>query len=317
MKRIYKTGFKTKTPKNHTLEIIDEDDEFVYLLCSGCHQDSLLFPEPFKVKRESAKDLRCKCPCACSGKYRWSKEQREVQIKRLCESIGYIFHGFAEDFKGNLTKISLENTATGFSWKSCNIANFINCGKRDPSIPRDKTISLEDRISQVEKVLEEEGNHQTIDRSTIKLSSVKMSYTAFTWFCEEGHSCRSKFSTFLSQGRRCNTCRLLKMKKLDKFTSYYEDSKNEDDYLYIMKLEERLLKIGRSFHPERRRKEIKSASGLDVEILYLEKSDHKSIFQREEELLLKTEGFQFEPETDKRFQGWTECRVCTLEDILN
>ncbi|AHK11172.1 hypothetical protein S14_60 [Shewanella sp. phage 1/4] len=42
-------------------------------------------------------------PCRCSTKFRWSKEQREYQINKICKEEGVVFIGWTGNYKGTTT----------------------------------------------------------------------------------------------------------------------------------------------------------------------------------------------------------------------
>lgn len=94
----------------------------VYLFrCSVCSEDFELFGEGlFKTNLENIKKAK---PCGCSKSYNWSKEQYEILCTRSAQDRGLIFLGFAEDFHGATTKISLICDKHG-QWETSSINNF-------------------------------------------------------------------------------------------------------------------------------------------------------------------------------------------------
>lgn len=73
-------------------------------------------------------------PCGCGGT-KWSENQFKILVTRFCSKKGYVFHGWAENYRGNKTLLRLENTNTGNFWNSTNIANLFN-GYGDPAVAR-------------------------------------------------------------------------------------------------------------------------------------------------------------------------------------
>lgn len=128
-------GTEFVTPKGGILKVTEsfktDTDRKLYILeCSVCSEDKELFPYGSIVK-DKAGLLKGSVSCGCSKSPKWKDWQWIIKIKRECGIRGYIFHGFAEEFHGNTTKLDLENPRTGNRWKNCHIANFFN-GKGDP-----------------------------------------------------------------------------------------------------------------------------------------------------------------------------------------
>lgn len=324
MRTVYVKGWKRQTSKGGTLEIINRDKDFIYTVCSLCHSDKELFPLPIKTPTSGVSDLKTKDPCSCSGRYRWSEVQRFIQVKRVCDSIGYIFHGFLGKFAGNKTYLDLESPASGNRWDTCNIANFLNNKRRDPS---DKTylstkeIPLEERLYKVEHLLSLEGIPQKIDPTTLQINNTQ-SHTKFVWYCKRGHKCETSFNNFINHGNRCGTC-YKTVRSLDYgfrgFTDrYYAKYRDREDYLYVLQLEnevECFNKIGRTFNISQRMSAIRTKSPYTVTVLYLEKNSHFNIYSREKKLLNDTIDQLYVPSTP--FGGWTEARrIESLENLL-
>lgn len=113
--------------------------------CSICNADTDLFPEEFSVSKGSLTSGGF--PCGCT-KLKWSEEQYIIRINRECTIRGYTFHGFAEKFKGQKTKLDLENIETGYRWKSGTI-NSLFTGIGDPVVgncKRKKANLIEDHV---------------------------------------------------------------------------------------------------------------------------------------------------------------------------
>lgn len=320
MQRVYKVGWKRITGKGGVLEIVAEDNDNLYLVCSRCHEDSELFPLPITKPKRQASDLKTRVPCSCSNTYVWTEDQRRIQILRLCADIGYIFHGFVGKFKGNKTYLDLENPETGNRWDSCCLSNFLNNGRRDPSdveYRKLKEVSLTDRVDTVERILRNEGIPQKI--TIHALSDIKMSYTSFNWVCIRGHRRVSTFNNFINHNQRCGDCHRINNSFSGFVNGVYEGRTYDNDFLYILRFEgvnETFIKIGRTFNLERRMVDTRSAAkGYSVSLIYLEQNLHFQIVERESYLLNKTKHLHYMPKN--RFEGWSECRsVIPLEDIV-
>lgn len=74
--------------------------------CSVCKSDPELFGSgKFLITKN--KLLIGRLPCGCSLSPRWSKEQYEIKIKRLCKEDSFKFLGWDGDYKGRYTRILL------------------------------------------------------------------------------------------------------------------------------------------------------------------------------------------------------------------
>ncbi|HDG1611393.1 TPA: GIY-YIG nuclease family protein [Vibrio cholerae] len=322
MKREYKVGWKRLTSCGATLEIVRENEDNLFIVCSRCHSDFELFPYPIVKPKTHIRKLKSKDPCGCVRSYAWSEAQRVIQIQRVCKNLGYIFHGFVGKFSGNKTYLDLENPETGNRWGSCNIANFLNNGRGDPIIGRQITtkaraISIEDRLQHVEEILKEEGIPQEITINTI--SKRGRSYTSFDWVCAQGHKRVSTFNNFINHNQRCGDCHHIDNNFSGFVGGVYTGRLDDNDFIYILGLEnneESFIKIGRSFNVDRRLIDIKtSAKSYKVSLLYLEKGNHSEIVERESYLLNKTKHLHHMP--TNKFDGWSECRVnVLLEEIV-
>ncbi|AUR92230.1 meiotically up-regulated protein 113 [Vibrio phage 1.170.O._10N.261.52.C3] len=66
---------------------------------------------------------------------------------------------------------------------------------------------------------------------------------------------------------------------------YYPERTQEEDYLYVVCFDNQYLKVGRSFRPEERLKELKSQSGINnLKLLHLLKATHQEIYDCEQEV---------------------------------
>lgn len=128
-------GTTFPTPKGGVLTVVSWSGERSGYIkrytveCSTCSIDKELFPEDFKsVKGHLVKGA---VPCGCAKIPKWNEEQHKVRVQRECAERGYAFHGWVGEFKGNKTKLDLENLKTGNRWGSTNICNFMQ-GQGDP-----------------------------------------------------------------------------------------------------------------------------------------------------------------------------------------
>lgn len=99
-----------------------------YYTCSVCSLDSELFPDQL---HEASRRLRQhKTNCGCSKVPKWTKEQNQVRCKRKCKENGYYFLSFAEDYKGYLTKCTINCPLHG-EYSTCSIDNLLR-GRKCP-----------------------------------------------------------------------------------------------------------------------------------------------------------------------------------------
>ena len=83
------------TSKGGTLKPISREGDVVDVICSVCHEDFELFPEPFKT---DSNKLRSGChPCACNGKRMWSDYEYRVRIPRKCSELGFTITSIPEE----------------------------------------------------------------------------------------------------------------------------------------------------------------------------------------------------------------------------
>ncbi|AUR92154.1 hypothetical protein NVP1170O_041 [Vibrio phage 1.170.O._10N.261.52.C3] len=110
------------------------------------------------------------------------------------------------------------------------------------------------------------------------------------WVCDKGHMHTPVYKYLVHQKSRCKYCHANSLTKL----GYYNERGSEEDYLYIMDVGEDLIKVGRSFKPDRRLSDIKRVSNLpDINIVRTVKSNHNTIFAIEQEIhrVLSKEGW--------------------------
>lgn len=136
-------GTTFPTPKGGVLTVVGWDGDRIgtgkkkYTVeCNICSKDIELFPNGFKSIKSTL--VSGQIPCGCSVGTRWSEYQYDVKVKRKCKEKGYIFHGWEGGFKGNRTKLILENPATENIWGTTNISNFMR-GQGDPIVGVRKT----------------------------------------------------------------------------------------------------------------------------------------------------------------------------------
>ena len=105
--------------------------------------------------------------------------------------------------------------------------------------------------------------------------------SSFKWICNKGHQKVNRVQGFLDLGHRCSSCN-----SNASTNGYYEDRRDEEDYLYILNFNNHFIKVGRSFDVKRRINELSRLSGIPIEKIYIESvytSNHKTVFETEQE----------------------------------
>lgn len=139
-------GSTFPTPKGGVLTVVGVSSEkgrrhalFIYE-CSICSKDKELFPDCFKDTKYNT--IRGQSSCGCS-KNLWTEYQNKIRVRRECNKRGYIFHGWAEDYQRNNTKLDLENKTTGNRWSTTSLNNLLR-GRGDPVEGRSRAFKEDD-----------------------------------------------------------------------------------------------------------------------------------------------------------------------------
>lgn len=93
-----------------------------YYTCSVCSLDTELFPN--RLHDSSERLHKHKTNCGCNSSPKWTEEQNKVRCKRECNSKGYKFSGFAEDYRGKRTKCIIVCPLHG-EYRTCSIDNLL------------------------------------------------------------------------------------------------------------------------------------------------------------------------------------------------
>ena len=133
--------------------------------------------------------------------------------------------------------------------------------------------------------------------------------SSFTWFCREGHYCKTSVSSFIDYNRGCYTC----AKLASSYNGYYVNRVEELDYLYVMDFKY-AFKVGRSFCVDSRQKDLKWLAGLNTlpDVVSKYRAKHQTIFDIEQTIHeeLRKCGYQYDVD-------WTtECFYYDCKDHL-
>lgn len=83
-------------------------------------------------------------------------------------------------------------------------------------------------------------------------SGYKNSKSKFVWRCKEGHLSKTTVHSFLNGGIRCRQCWRKKSKELGNGNGYFKGRAEDQDILYIIKIKDKYIKVGRAFNLENR-----------------------------------------------------------------
>ncbi len=181
------------------------------LSCSECSVDEELFPEgTITCVGDSIKSERT--VCGCSKKFKWKEYQYIIRIKRRCEELGYLFKGFAQEYKGYKTRILLHNPSTNNTWDTTSIQTFLLKGVKDPLL---KVQKLTERCTLPDENLK--GRFMATGRfieGTLfeRCKDNRWSYTCPTCSYDEyvaNRLCDGKFTSsagHLLEGKSCCRC---------------------------------------------------------------------------------------------------------------
>ena len=142
-----------ETPKGGVLTVVgiagrgNRGVKSYVIHCSQCIKDRELFGDGvFASQKGNLK--RGGSPCGCSFNPVWSEEQQEIRIRRYAEKRGYIFDGWAGDFKGNRTKCRLICPEHGL-WESTTLVDVLwgrGCPTCGGSVPHTRDTFIKKSI---------------------------------------------------------------------------------------------------------------------------------------------------------------------------
>lgn len=169
--------------------------------CKHCSEDKELFGIGYFMRCVDRRQVFISC--GCNKLYKWNEQQNIIRINRLCEKRGIKFKGWADDYKGNKTKMVLSCDDHG-DWSTCTLANFLK-GRSCPSCAidrRNKSKVKEDKEQKVRDLCDKEG--YTLLTPVTKSS---MNKDRITLVCDK--KCEPYEVTIKNfmKGRRCPSCK--------------------------------------------------------------------------------------------------------------
>ncbi|MGL4755633.1 MAG: zinc-ribbon domain-containing protein [Aeromonadaceae bacterium] len=84
------------------------------LVCSKCHQDAELFPEP--LARDVGQVRLGRVPCGCAPSPRWDEKQLPIVVRRLVDGWAELVE--VKEFAGNQTRFTLRCLEDGGEWET-------------------------------------------------------------------------------------------------------------------------------------------------------------------------------------------------------
>lgn len=248
--------------------------------CTDCSKDPELFPDGYFVSIRGNL-LMGKKPCGCGRHPRWRDWQYLILARRSGEG-RFIVHGFAEEFKGAKTKLSIECIKDGYKWNA-SVDNIVN---RCDGCPK---CSGKYRPTEQEALQKCIDICKQMDYDVVGfVDGYKNRYSYFEYICKIHGKQKTIYHNFVNNGTRCNGCWKDKQKKLDTgFYGYYPERKDETDFLYVLNFNDKFIKVGRSFNVNGRIKNLKKPSESGIKKIYklrIFTATHQEIYDFEQEL---------------------------------
>lgn len=280
---------------------VNKGSTLLVLECNVCSSDYEMFPEGTILYNIHTKTVTCPC---YSKFYRKTSHQFKILIERRCLSVGYEVVYLDDNISSGST-ITLLNPVTGNIWDT-SVDNFLNNKRGDP---KNATLATAERCRKpllvVNKNIQE---HLKVLQGCFLgwEGEYRNNLSRFNWRCKNGHLITSKVVGFLNLKNGCKEC----IKTETNLYGYFPDRLSHVDNLYVVSVDNRYLKVGRTFDIENRLSGLKSQSGCkDIKFIFTIKGWHKDIFNLEQSLLelLKVNG-------KLDMCGWTT-ESCSLDSI--
>lgn len=285
--------------------------------CKICSEDLELFPNKYFYARKEHL-LNGVKPCGCSKNPRWDAKQNITRVARILEKKNIKVIGYTCGFKNAHSKIDC--VCDKGHKISISINNVIN-GKGHCCKCTGKYIPTE------QEALERCSTICTyLGYTPIGFVNgyIGTKNTKFQFHCKEHGKQVISYQGITSSKRGCKVCALNK-RDLTKRQSgigygYHPERKDEQDFLYVLNLDNRFVKVGRSFDVNDRIRNIKtpSRSGIkNIIKLRIFTATHHEVYYYEQELLeaLRSMGFQhYVPWTNECFEN--EC-LFDLNNMLD
>lgn len=275
--------------------------------CTECSKDTELFPLGYFVSLKQHLVNGAK-PCSCSKKPKWFDWQFLILARRAAKG-RFIVHCFAEEFKGNKTKLNLECLKDGNKW-TARIDSVINGGH---GCPKCRDVNLAEQNKTPEQIALQKciGICKEMDYDVVGFpDGYKNCYSLFEYICKIHGKQSVRYYSFVNKESRCGGC----ARDESSFYGYYPERKDEQDYLYVLNFNNKFIKVGRSFDVKQRISQLKTSSKIkNIKKLRIFTATHQEIYD--------TEQYLHEQLRERNFQhcvNWsTECFQNDSLFILN
>lgn len=302
-------GQEFVTPKGGILKVVGKSEKSLYKLsCSICSEDKELFSDPvFYSYRFSLKDGSIPCGCGLSPK--WNEQQNLIRAKRsVKDSIS--INGYSEEYKGNTTRIECVCKIDNHVWYP-EIRHIIN---KESGCPRCSSNFVKDQ-EDVENFIKEKLQGTKYNFIGFKNGYVNC-YSKFQYECTEHGVSEIALTNFRSRGRAtCKECSKAVLKqKSEELYGHYPERDKELDNLYVLSVNDNVIKIGRSFDIKRRLRELKRYSkSSDIKVIESIQDTHDQIYYLEQYIHKELKSLGLHKPTT-----WsTECFDIRAKDHIN
>ena len=306
-------GWKSPDGKLEVVGIIEKSKHTTFkVTCTECSKDPELFPDGYFVSQKwnLVKEIK---PCGCGKNVRWKDWQFLILARRAAKG-RFIVHGFAEEFHGKKTKLNLECLKDGYKWIT-SIDGIINMGSGCPKCAGNIKPTEQEALQKCINICKE------MDYDVIGfMNGYKNACSSFEYNCKIHGKQSVRYHNFVNIGTRCMGCWKDKQRDNGNGNGYHPERKDEQDFLYVLNLDNKFIKIGRSFDVNDRIRNIKtpSRSGIkNIIKLRIFTATHHEVYYYEQDLLetLRNMGFQYRvPWTNECFEN--EC-LFDLNKILD
>lgn len=273
-------GKDNRTQKNTTFKVT----------CMECSKDTELFPNGYFVSNKWDLKHRKK-PCGCSKRPNWTKAQYLILARRVGEG-RFIVHGFAEEFHGKKTKLSIECLLDNHKW-SPSIDNIINIGSGCPKCADNAKRTDEKEASDKCKAICKIEGYEPIGF----VDGYKNQKSIFDYKCPKHGNQNISYSHFINYGVRCRWCYKDRQKEEGNGNGYFPERKDEQDFLYVLDFDNKFIKVGRSFDIDKRIKGLRTKSKVPIKKIHklrIFTATHQEIYDLEQTTIeeLRERGFQ-------------------------
>lgn len=166
--------------------------------CIECSKDPELFPDGYFISNKSNLKTGRK-PCGCSKSPKWEEWQYLILAHRAAKG-RFIVHGFAEEFKNQNTKLSLECLKDRHKW-TANISDIVNGGRGCPKCAGNIKYTEQEALQKCIDICKE-MNYDVVGF----VDGYKNNKSLFEYVCKIHGKQNVCYRDFVNYGRRCSGC---------------------------------------------------------------------------------------------------------------